>query len=271
VKSYWRLEETSVTIYQSKRSNIPEDSNPQIFRRKIVYTATLHHRSNRLETGISGWCERHTCLVIRWPATAQYAEPEKHCYHLEKSCVRQDRNSTKFVVTKWNQSLFVRFNSVSQHVTDSFTTLIKRDQISPLQVDRPELNSKNGLRFLFSKHLNGLRRHPDSDRMGTDKFFPGVKVTGREADHSLPGTRYGKRGYYRKALTELRAVALPCLSRFLTIQKYLSLDCFPAYFMSGTWLRQVLLKKYVTSLERTYHIAPFSCVLASSWRQHGWR
>jgi hypothetical protein len=154
---------------QSKRSNIPEDSNFQIFSRKIVSMPTLHHRPHRLETGISGWSKRRTYGDQR-PHNVQNP---KHCHHLEKCCVRQDRNSTNFVISKWNQSLFIGFNSLSQQVTRSYTNLLNKTRSDRYGVYRPKLDSQEGPRFLFSKHLDELRRHPDSDRMGTDKSSRG--------------------------------------------------------------------------------------------------
>jgi hypothetical protein len=231
---------------------------------------TLHHRSQRLETGISGWCERHNCLVIRWPATAQCTELETHCRHLEKSYVRQDRNSTKFVTSKWNQSLFIGFNSVSQHVTNSYTNLLNKTRSARYGLtDRSSIPI--GATIFFFETSGRTAKAPRLRSNGNRQIFPGVKMTGRESDHSLPGTKF-RNAWRLPQSPHCAYVRCP----YLSIHVYqphrnicVSIDLPTlAYVM---YMTQVLLRKMWRHSREHYHIAPFSCVLVSSWRQHGWR
>jgi len=143
------------------------------------------------------------------------------------------------------------------YIYDISRLRVKEDQYNPLRVDRPELDSQEGLRFLFSKHLDGLWRHPDSDQMGTDKSSRGKG----DGAWIWPVLSSGTRGDYRKALTVPTWDAITFPLTFTNHIICVSTNFLPT--LSRTWLRYCWEKCDVTRANITTLHHSVAC-----WRGH---
>jgi hypothetical protein len=97
---------------------------------------TLHHISDRMETGTSDCAWNTHMLGYTVATTAQPTESETL-----PSSRTQYRNSTKFVFLHGIRPYLLGLIRFCGHVIHSYTKPVTQDHMSLLQSDRPDLDS----------------------------------------------------------------------------------------------------------------------------------